>query len=221
MREIQDRDDRRLVVGVDQNTLRLGYFDPAQARMRGFDIDLAREVARAIFGGDPDDHITFKAVTTGQREAAIVRGEVDIIASAYTITCGRRTRMFFSSVYYVARQRLLVPAGSSVSSLEDLAGVASVRRGVRRPGTDSAGTGVVRHPVALRADCLVALEQGEVDAVTSDDAILLGCRIRIRRRGSSGRACVASATGWRSTSTTRSSCASSTPCSRGCASAAG
>jgi polar amino acid transport system substrate-binding protein len=174
MREIQQRQDRKLVVGVDQNTLRLGYFDPARRQMRGFDISLAREVARAIFGGNPDDHILFKAVTTSQRAAAIVKGEVDLVASAYTITCKRRNRMFFSSVYHVARQRLLVPAGSSVRSLDDLRG----RRVCATKGSTSwdrlEGTGVVRYPVSLRADCLVALEQADVDAVTSDDAILLG-----------------------------------------------
>ncbi|MEY2515539.1 MAG: polar amino acid transport system substrate-binding protein [bacterium] len=174
MREIEQRRNRKLVVGVDQNTLRLGYFDPARKAMRGFDISLAREVARAIFGANPDDHILFKAVTTSQRAAAIVKGEVDIVASAYTITCRRRTRMSFSSVYYVARMRLLVPAGSGVSKLDDLRG----RRVCATSGSTSwdrlAGTGVIRYPVSLRADCLVALEQAKVDAIGSDDAILLG-----------------------------------------------
>ena len=174
MREIQERSERKLVVGVDQNTLRLGYYDPLRRVMRGFDVSLAREVARAIFGGDPDDHILYKAITTSQRAAAIVKGEVDLVASAYSITCERRNRMLFSSVYYVARQRLLVPAGSSVRSLEDLRG----RRVCATRGSTSwdrlEGTGVVRYPVSLRADCLVALEQADVDAATSDDAILLG-----------------------------------------------
>jgi len=174
MREIQNRPDRKLVVGVDQNTLRLGYFDPAKSGMRGFDIDLAREVARAIFGGNPDDHITFKAVTTSQRAAAIVKQEVDIVASAYTINCKRRTRMHFSDVYHVARQRLLVATGSPFRTLDDLHG----RKVCATKGSTSwdrlKRTGVRRYPVSLRVDCLVALEQAKVDAITSDDAILLG-----------------------------------------------
>lgn len=174
MRQIQRRPGRRLVVGVDQNTLRLGYFDPARKGMRGFDINLAREVARAIFGGNPDEHITFKAVTTVQRAAAVIEGEVDLVASAYTITCARRTLMHFSDVYHVARQRLLVPAGSTVKSLDDLRG----RKVCATQGSTSwdrlARTGVVRHPVSLRVDCLVALERAQVDAITSDDTILLG-----------------------------------------------
>lgn len=171
MRDIQNR---KLVVGVDQNTLRLGYFDPAKRGMRGFDIDLAREVARAIFGGNPDDHISFKAVTTSQRAAAIVKHEVDIVASAYTVTCKRRTRMHFSDVYHVARQRLLVATGSTVRNLEDLHGrkVCATKNSTSWDRLER--TGVVRYPVSLRVDCLVALEQAKVDAITSDDAILLG-----------------------------------------------
>lgn len=51
MRTIQDRG--RLIVGVDQTTLLFGYRDPATGTIQGFDIDMLREVARAIFG-NPD-----------------------------------------------------------------------------------------------------------------------------------------------------------------------
>ena len=62
-----------LRVGVDQNSLGLGYFDPVTQRMRGFDVEVARSVARAIFGGrgDIDDHIRFTALST----AAARRGD--------------------------------------------------------------------------------------------------------------------------------------------------
>ncbi len=176
MREIQQRG--RLFVGVDQNSLGLGYFDPASGRMEGFDIDVVREVAKAIFGpGDPDDHIRYTAISTQQRVAAISDGEVDIVASAFSNTCERQRRMRFSVTYHRARQRLLVLEDSDVDSLADL-------RGKRVCATSSSttvksldGTGVVPFRVELRSDCLVALQERDVAAVTSDDAILLGlCR---------------------------------------------
>jgi polar amino acid transport system substrate-binding protein len=173
MRRIQDRDGHELIVGVDQNTLRLAYFDPRRERIRGLDIELVREVAKAIFG-TATGHIRFKAISTEQRISAIVSGDVDIVASAYSINCERRKSMYFSSVYYLARQKLLVPHASPVDSLSDLRG----ERVCATKGSTSIGnlegTGVRPYPVALRTDCLVALQTGTVAAITSDDSILFG-----------------------------------------------
>ena len=175
MRKIQGR---RLIVGVDQSSLGLGYFDPATKGMQGFDIDVVRKVAQAIFGGDdPDDHILYKAISTPQREAAIVDGDVDLVASAFSISCKRQRRMRFSSVYHRSRQRLLVPADSTVNDLSDLA-----RKKVCSTSTSTtieslAGTLATPVAVELRSDCLVRLQEREVAAVTADDTILLGhCR---------------------------------------------
>lgn len=160
-----------LVAGVDQNTLGLGYFDPVEKRMEGFDIDLVRAVATAIFGSP---RVRYKAISTKQRQSVIENEDVDIVASAFSITCSRKRRVAFSSVYYRARQRLLVPVGSRVKGLADLRG----RKVCATQGSTSIarldGTGVTPFPVDLRSDCLVRLQEGEVAAITSDDAILLG-----------------------------------------------
>jgi polar amino acid transport system substrate-binding protein len=175
MRRIQDRDGRELIVGVDQNTLRLAYFDPRRERIRGLDIELVREIAKAIFG-TASGHIRFKAISTEQRISAIVSGDVDIVASAFSINCERRKSMYFSSVYYLARQKLLVPQDSPVESLSDLRG----QRVCATKGSTSIGnlegTGVKPYPVALRTAGLVALQTGTVAAITSDDSILFGFR---------------------------------------------
>ncbi len=179
MREIQDREDPRLVVGVDQSSLGLGYFDPATEKMEGFDIDVVRQVAKALFGGggDPDDHILFKAISTPQRVAAIVDGDVDIVASAFSISCDRHQRVLFSSVYHRARQRLLVPADSDVDELSDLDDRKVCVTSTSTTSKRLEGTKVLRYPVELRSDCLVALQERDVPAITSDDNILLGhCR---------------------------------------------
>ena len=110
-----------LTVGVDQNTLRLGYFDPQDNTMEGLDIDLLRAVARALFGTSRN-RIVFKAISTEQRASVIESGEVDIVASAFSITCERLRNMYFSSVYYRAQQKLLVLQDSTDDSLSDLRG---------------------------------------------------------------------------------------------------
>ena len=41
----------RLIAGVDQNTLLLGYANPLhRQRIEGFEIDLLHELSRALFG---------------------------------------------------------------------------------------------------------------------------------------------------------------------------
>ena len=117
MRTIERRG--RLIAGVDQNTLLFAYLNPFTASIQGFEIDLLRQVAKAIFG-DPT-RIRFEAIKTTDRLPFIQQGRVDIVADAYTINCYRIRKIDFSSVYYDAGQRLLVPKSSHVLRIGDLA----------------------------------------------------------------------------------------------------
>jgi polar amino acid transport system substrate-binding protein len=170
MRAIQQRG--HLDVGVDTNFHGLGFVDSDTARPMGLDIDLLREIARAIFGS-PRIHYT--PITTQQLQSAIVNKEVDIVASAFSIMCARPQRVLFSSVYYRAQQKLLVREDSNVRSLSDLRGehVCATRGSVWLARLEQE-RGVKRYPVEQRTDCVVRLEQGDVAAITADDAILLG-----------------------------------------------
>jgi polar amino acid transport system substrate-binding protein len=166
----------RLTAGVDQNTLLLSYLNPSSGQIEGFEVDLLREIARALFG-DPT-RLDLRAVTTAQRVGLVQSGAVDLVADAFTINCARRRQVTFSAVYFQAAQRLLVPASSPARSLADLRG--------KRVCATVASTSLQRiekdpsHPIAVavpqRTDCLVALQQGTVDAITADDAFLLGFR---------------------------------------------
>jgi polar amino acid transport system substrate-binding protein len=164
----------RLIAGVDQNTLLFSYFNPLDDSLEGFEIDMLREIARAIFG-DPTK-IEFKAITTAERIPAIQNGSVDIVADAFTITCDRRKLVDFSTVYYDAGQRVLVPLNSRAQSLHDLGGkrVCATRGSTSIQTIEQAVPRPIPYPVDQRTDCLVALQQGRVDAISTDDAILLG-----------------------------------------------
>lgn len=164
-----------LTAGVDQNTLLFAYFNPLHGRLEGFEIDLLKQLADAIFGNKAGD-VHFKVITTAERLAAVRDGRVDVVADAMTITCERRRQVDFSTVYYDAGQRLLVPSISSARTAKDLGG----RPVCATLGSTSLYTLEHLHPrpvpyeVSQRSDCLVALQEGSVDAVTSDDSILLG-----------------------------------------------
>jgi polar amino acid transport system substrate-binding protein len=164
-----------LIAGVDQNTLLFASFNPLSRTIEGFEIDLLKRIAHAIFGNKRND-LELKAITTSERIPDVRNGSVDLVADAMTITCERRQQVDFSSVYYDASQKILVPANSPVRSVKDLGGkLVCATRG--STSLDTLKTLVPRptpHLVDQRTDCLVALQEGSVSAITSDDSILLG-----------------------------------------------
>ena len=162
-----------LKVGVDQNTYLFGYRDPSTNDLTGFDVGIAREIARAIFG-DPSK-IQYKAITSEQRVPFVQQGEVDMVVRTMTMNCARWKDVAFSSEYFHANQQIAVYGDHKVvETLEELAGervcAATGSTSIRKIA-DSAAT-----PVAVPewTDCLVMLQQGTVDAISTDNAILAG-----------------------------------------------
>lgn len=164
----------RLVVGVDQNTYLFGFRNPKTGLLEGFDVDVAREMARGILG-DPDK-IQFQALTSAQRVPALQSGQVDMVVRSMTITCERLKDVAFSTVYFQANQRVLARTDSGIREAADLGG----KRACATTGSTSVSTLLALKPaptvygVADWTDCLVMLQQGDVDAVSTDDSILVG-----------------------------------------------
>jgi len=167
-----------LKVGVDQNTLLFGYRNPKSNELEGFDIDVAKEIARAIFG-DPTK-IDFVIVTTGQRQGAVQNGVVDMVASLYTINCARWHEIAFSSEYYRAGQRVLVREDSPIQDLSDLAGKRLCVTSGSTASTNEKLTSLQPKPkmvlATTRTECLDKLQNSRVDAIVADDTILYGLR---------------------------------------------
>jgi polar amino acid transport system substrate-binding protein len=167
-----------LNVGVDQNTYLWGYRDPATGQLTGFDIAILDQVAEAIFGPSYADHIHYTIVPNADRVQAVQKGQVDIVAETMTINCAREKDVDFSTVYYQAGQEILVPDNSTITGPQDLGG----KRVCAANGSTSlqnlVAPGMPKHiqlwGVSNETDCLVMLQQGQVDAISTDDAILLG-----------------------------------------------
>lgn len=164
----------RLVVGVDQNTYLFGFRDPASNKITGFDVDMLREVARAIFG-DPD-RIQYTTITSDQRISSLRSHRVDLVADVMTINCERWKQVAFSTEYFRAGQRVLVLKDSKATGLSDLGG----KKVCAAKGSTSirAIAAAPSHPVPVAVedwtDCLVMLQQRQVRAISTDDAILAG-----------------------------------------------
>lgn len=172
MDEIVDRG--RLVVGVAQNTYLFGYRDPFTGELTGFDVDIAREVARALFG-DPD-RIQFRAITSAERIPVLQEDQVDIVVSTMTMNCERWEQIAFSTEYYSAGQRVLVEGDSAARGIDDLGGqrVCAAAGSTSIQNIADAPSEPVPVSVPDWTDCLVMLQQGQVDAISTDDTILAG-----------------------------------------------
>jgi len=182
------RNRGKLIVGVSADTLLFGARNPFKNDIEGFDIDMLKEVAKAIFGPDGESHITYKVITYADRlpnlEAGPQNGGVDIVAHTMTINCDRWLRIAFSSTYFDAGQRVLVKTGSGFKSIDDLNAASAT---VCAP-EGSTNIDLLRKNVDNRfgqltvlakpdvTDCLVAMQQGQADGATGDDTVLAGLK---------------------------------------------
>ncbi|WP_274919227.1 glutamate ABC transporter substrate-binding protein [Streptomyces sp. WZ-12] len=162
----------QLVVGVDQNTYRWGYRNPDTGQLEGFDIDLARAIAKDILG--PDAKVVFQAVPTNQRIPAVQQRAVDMVVRTMTINCERTSQVAFSTAYFQAGQQVLAPKTSPITAFDDsLRGkrvcTAAGSTGEAELARRSHGARVLTAPNQL--DCLVRLQLGEADAVVTDSAL--------------------------------------------------
>ena len=172
MRTIQDHG--RLVAGVSADTKLFGFLNPFDGQIEGFDIDVLHQIAQAIFG-DPNK-IEYRAMTGSERINKIRDGSVDLVGRTFTITCDRRQQIDFSSVYFDAGDKVLVRKDSTARGIQDLGGkkVCTTAGSTAIPHLNAVPSKPVPYILADFTDCLVAFQNGEVAAISTDDAILAG-----------------------------------------------
>jgi ABC-type amino acid transport substrate-binding protein len=172
MRTIQDRGTLR--AGVKQDVLLFGFLNPRTNQIEGFDVDIAKEIARAIFG-DPAK-IDLRGMPSAARVPSLKEGTVDVVVSTMTITKERLQEIDFSDVYYEAGQTLLVPNNSTISNIRDTAGkrVCSAKGSTSEQNITKFSPQAVLVQADLYSECLLAVQQGRADAASTDDVILVG-----------------------------------------------
>lgn len=168
------RKRKRLLVGLDVGSNLFSFRDPITGEIAGFDVDIAGEVARDIFGNPRA--VEYRILSSADRITALQNNTVDIVVKTMTMTCERRKQVYFSTAYFIASQRILAPRESEIAQPSDLSGkrvcVVSGTTSQRRVQEIDPPATIVT--VVSWADCLVALQQREVDAVSTDDALLAG-----------------------------------------------
>jgi len=168
------RNRGRLIVGLDIGSNLFSFRDPITGEITGFDVDIAGEVARDIFG--TPSQVEYRILSSADRIAALQNDQVDIVVKTMSITCDRKEMVNFSTEYLAANQRILAPRDSAISQPSDLAGkrVCAVTGTTSLQRIQQISPPPVIVEVVTWADCLVALQQRQVDAVSTDDSILAG-----------------------------------------------
>lgn len=165
-----------LTIGVKEDQPGMGEMNPATGVYSGFDVEIAKMVAASL-GFDPRKDIEFKAIASANRETALQNGQIDYYVGTYTINDGRKKLVGFAGPYYIAGQKLLVRADEEkIKGPQDMAG----RKICSAVGSTPLQRVEADYPKAVPvaydsyAICVDNLLNHQVDAVTTDDTILLG-----------------------------------------------
>ena len=163
-----------LILGTSQDTLLFSSRNSFTGKIEGFDVDMGRQIAQAIFGNP--DKIQIKVIGYDKRVSSAMDGSVDIVADTMTANCARWVDVAFSTIYYDAGQKVLVSKDSKATGIEDLGG----KRVCSAAGSTSFENigKVATKPIAVSrpafGDCLVAFQRNEVEGISTDDTILAG-----------------------------------------------
>ena len=165
----------RITIGVKFDVPPFGFKNPQTNEVEGFDVDLGKAVADEL-GVRP----RFIEAITDNRIPFLKRGTADLILSTLTITTERDKEIDFSDPYYIARGRILVPKGSDIQGLEDLAGnkVCTALGSTYEETLRKRAKDAELRLVDTYSECLELIQNEAVDAVSTDDVILTGMIIQ-------------------------------------------
>jgi glutamate transport system substrate-binding protein len=171
--KIQERGE--ITIGVKYDVPPFGFENPQTGEVEGFDVDMGRFIAEDL-GVEPK----FVEAISDNRIPFLERGTVDLILSTMTINAERDMEIDFSEPYYIAQGRILVPKGSDIKGLEDLAGksvctaLGSTYEETIREDAPDADLKLVD----TYSECLELLQNEAIDAISTDDVILTGMIIQ-------------------------------------------
>ena len=159
-----------LVAGVKDSLPPFGSVDPNTKEFVGYDIDFIKYIAKKL-----GVKVEYKPVSSANRMPMLMEGRVDILACTMTKNPERAKQIDFSYTYFLTGQKFLTKKGT-VKTLKDLEG--------KKIGTAKGSTSEQNVKKAVPSATILsfddypqgvlALQQGKVIAVTTDESILAG-----------------------------------------------
>jgi len=169
------------VIGYRTDASPLSY-ENADGDPSGYSVDLCRRIAAAIKShlGDSDIETKFVSVSSDERIAAVVSGEIDIECGSTTITLSRQEQVDFTIPTFVTGASVLTLAEAGVQGMSDLSGktvgavkdtttVELLRENLQENLIDA-----TVKIVSSREEAMNRLNRGDIDAFASDQIVLIG-----------------------------------------------
>jgi ABC-type amino acid transport substrate-binding protein len=172
--DIQEKGE--ITIGVKYDVPPFGFKNPQSNQVEGFDVDLGKAVAESL-GVEPK----FIEAISDNRIPFLQKGTADLILSTMTINEERVAEIDFSDPYFIARGRILTKKDNSeIKGVDDLAGkdVCTVLGSTYEATLKQQAPDANLKLVDTYSECLELIQNGSVDAVSTDDVILTGMIIQ-------------------------------------------
>jgi ABC-type amino acid transport substrate-binding protein len=169
------------VIGYRTDSLPLSFRD-GQGQPAGYSVDLCQRIGKGVqqHFADKSIKVKFVPVSSDERISAVVDGKIDIECGATTITLGRQERVDFSLPTFVTGGSFASLRESGIQTITDLEGKrVAVARGTtteEQLRTFLADNWIDAEIVVVgdRTEGWARLNQGNVDAMATDQIVLIG-----------------------------------------------
>jgi glutamate transport system substrate-binding protein len=154
----------KIRIGIKQNVPLIGLKNPITNSYSGFDVEIAKIVAKSVFGDDKNRIEWVDASVSANRIPFITDNKADIVIATFSITDSRKKDIDMAGPYFIAGQDIMaykVELGS-IKSVDDLNG----RKVCAQSGSTSLTTAKAKAPKATFielpgvAECVEALKDG-------------------------------------------------------------
>lgn len=155
------------VLGTDEPN---SFIDPKNRELVGYEIDLAKAVAKKI-GVKP----VFKQLSVAARIPELQQGHIDVLAATLTHNKEREAQVDFALTHFVTGSKVMVRSASGITALPQLAGkkVVTVRGGTQETNIRAAVPTANIVTFENTQQAFQALQQGKGIAYVNDESSLL------------------------------------------------
>jgi len=164
-------DAGKIVLGLDVGFEPMGYYDD-KGEIVGFDIDVAKEVAKRL-----GVELVLQPIDWSAKEMELSSGKIDMIWNGMSVTDDRVANMNVSKPYLANRMIIIVAEGSGIATKADLAGKkVAVQAGSSALDAINAEPEVAASfaempKYADNHSALLDLKAGRVDALVVDEVV--------------------------------------------------
>ena len=169
------------LIGYRTDSSPLSY-ENSEGEPSGYSVDLCRRIAAGVKAhlGNKDIETKFVRITAEERLSAVVDGKIDIECGSTTITLSRQELVDFSLPVFVTGASVLYKVSGGIQTMYDLSGK---RVGVAKDTTTIAQLetyltdNLIDAEIVIitdRIDGMTRLNRGGIDALASDQIVLIG-----------------------------------------------